>query len=75
MIPAQLEERIKQLGPDTQVKVVDLTGTEDHYQVEVKSSVFANLSMLERHKKVYDLVRAEVNSGEIHALSLSTQTL
>jgi hypothetical protein len=32
MTPEQVKTRIEQLAPGTQAEVIDLTGTQDHYQ-------------------------------------------
>lgn len=74
MTPVQLKERIEKLSPETQVEVNDLTGTMDHYQAIVVSPVFSNKMMIEQHRMVFKLVQAEVDSGELHALTLKTYT-
>jgi acid stress-induced BolA-like protein IbaG/YrbA len=56
------------------VKVVDLTGTMDHYQVTVVSSAFQGMKMMEQHRRVMAQVQAEIDSGEVHALSMKTYT-
>lgn len=53
---------------------MDLTGTQDHYQVVVVSSAFEGKAMIEQHRMVMGLVRAEVDSGELHALTMRTFT-
>lgn len=72
MAPHQLKARIESLAPGTQAEVVDLTGTQDHYQAVVVSPVFTGRRMMEQHKMVYDLFKAEIDSGEVHALTLKT---
>ncbi len=70
----QLKKRLETLGPDTHVEVVDLTGTQDHWQARVISSVFVGKPMIDQHRMVLGLVQAEVDSGEVHALTLKTYT-
>lgn len=70
----QLKARIELLGPGTQVQVTDVTGAQDHYQATVVSPVFEGKLMIEQHRMVLALVDVEVNSGELHALSLKTYT-
>ena len=72
MTPADLKSRLETLAPDTQADVMDLTGTQDHYQAVVVSSVFQGKMMLEQHRLVYALVQKEMDSGEVHALTLKT---
>ena len=71
---AQLKERLQALAPDTQADVVDMTGTQDHYQAVVISSAFEGKMMIEQHRMVFRLLQAEVDSGEVHALTLKTYT-
>ena len=71
---AQLKERLQTLAPETQADVVDMTGTQDHYQAVVISSAFEGKMMIEQHRMVFRLLQAEVDSGEVHALTLKTYT-
>lgn len=74
MTPDQLKARLETLGPGTIAQIVDLTGTLDHYQATVVSPLFEGKMMIDQHRMVLDLVQAEVDSGEVHALSLKTYT-
>ena len=74
MNPGQLKQRLESLAPQTDVEVVDMTGTQDHYQVVIVSPVFAGKMMLEQHRMVMALVQAEIDSGEVHALTMKTYT-
>ena len=74
MTPAQLKTRLESLAPGTRAEVTDLTGTQDHYQAVVVSPAFADKMMIEQHRMVYRIVQAEVDSGEVHALTLKTFT-
>ena len=74
MSPNELKSKLETLAPETRVEIVDLTGTLDHYQAIVVSPVFAGKMMIEQHKMVMNLVQAEINSGEVHALTLKTYT-
>ncbi|MGK5084262.1 BolA/IbaG family iron-sulfur metabolism protein [Bdellovibrionota bacterium FG-1] len=74
MTPAQIKERIELLAPGTQAEVMDLTGTYDHYQAVVVSPAFAGKMMMEQHRMIYGLFKAEMESNEVHALSLKTFT-
>ncbi len=70
MTPEQIEARLRQAYPDAKIEVVDLTGTQDHYQVVVESEVFESLSRLERQRHVMNVFNAELKSGEVHALTI-----
>jgi stress-induced morphogen len=74
MTPAELKLRLETLAPGTIAMVNDLTGTQDHYEATIVSPAFAGKLPVEQHKMVYALVRAEMDSGEVHALTLKTRT-
>lgn len=74
MKPEELKTRLEQLAPGTQADVMDLTGTQDHYQAVIVSPSFSGKLMLEQHRMVYALVQKEMDSGEVHALTLKTFT-
>lgn len=73
MSPEQIKQRLKESFPHGEVEVTDLTGTEDHYEVFVRSEQFRGLSRIEQHQKVMTAFAAELKSGEVHALSIKTQ--
>ena len=70
----QLKARIQQLHPATEVLVKDLTGTEDHWQVTVVSPAFEGKMMVEHQRMIMGLLKAEIDSNEVHALSMKTFT-
>jgi acid stress-induced BolA-like protein IbaG/YrbA len=74
MTSDQLKARIETLANGTQAEVIDLTGTQDHYQALVISDAFEGKMMIEQHRMVFGLVKPEVDSGELHALTLKTYT-
>jgi stress-induced morphogen len=74
MTPDQLKARIEALGPGTEAEIFDLTGTQDHYQALIVSPAFEGRMMIEQHRLVYQLLQAEIDSGEVHALTLKTYT-
>lgn len=74
MTPDQLKSRLESLSPGTRAEVVDMTGTQDHYQAIIVSTAFQGKMMIEQHRMVLALVQAEVDSGEVHALTMKTFT-
>lgn len=74
MNPIELKRKIETLSPGTDAQVMDLTGTEDHYQAVVVSPLFQGKLSIERHRIVMDLLKEEIDSGEVHALTLKTYT-
>lgn len=69
----QIEAKIRGAFPDARVVVTDLTGTRDHWQVEVVSQAFEGLNRLARQRRIYDLFQEELK-GPLHALTLKTRT-
>lgn len=59
--------------PDGQIRVIDLTGTSDHFGVDVTSTRFEGLSLIEQHKLVHAAVGAHLTEA-IHALDIKTRT-
>jgi len=72
MTAAELKTRIETLAPGTKVEVVDLTGTQDHWQATIVSPAFSGKTLIEQHRMVFDLLKQEVESNEVHALTLKT---
>jgi acid stress-induced BolA-like protein IbaG/YrbA len=70
----QLKATIETALPGADVTLVDTTGTGDHFQARVVWSGFAGKSMIEQHQMVYAPFRAELATGELHALALQTYT-
>jgi stress-induced morphogen len=73
MKPEAITAKIRAALPDAQVRLKDLTGTEDHWQAEIVSEAFAGLSPLARHRLVMAAL-AEEMKGPIHALTLDVKT-
>jgi stress-induced morphogen len=73
MTPDQMKQRLTTAFPNADIEVNDLTGTEDHYEVFVRSNAFQGLSRIEQHQKVMSAFQAELKTGEVHALSIRTQ--
>uniref|UniRef100_A0A7S4DGY9 BolA-like protein n=1 Tax=Lotharella globosa TaxID=91324 RepID=A0A7S4DGY9_9EUKA len=46
---------------------------ETHFTVEVVSDKFEGVSLVKRHRMIYEIVKAELDAG-VHALSLKTKT-
>jgi stress-induced morphogen len=74
MKPEQVKERIEQTFPGSVVVVRDLTGTQDHYEVEVTSALFKDQSRIDRQRSVMDALSEELKTGEVHALTIRTHT-
>ncbi len=72
MTADELKERIQMLGPHTEVEVKDLTGTQDHWQVVVVSPAFEGKMSFQQQKMVMALLKDEIASNEVHALTMKT---
>lgn len=72
MTRKEIEARLKSAFPDSDFVVTDLTGTEDHYDVQISSTIFQGLSRMAQHQAVMRAFAAELKTGEVHALSIKT---
>ncbi len=70
----QIVTMIQAEMPDAEVRVNDLTGGGDHFEVTVVSSQFAGRSLVQQHQLVYKSVQQAMSSEAIHALALKTYT-
>lgn len=68
-----MKHRLLIAYPDALVEVVDLTGTQDHWEVSVETGAFKGLSRIQQHQSVMAVFGPELKTGEIHALSIKTQ--
>lgn len=68
----QIKNRLIENFPDAEVSVLDLTGTQDHWQVQIATKCFQGLSRIQQHQKVMKVFDPELQTGEVHALSLKT---
>lgn len=64
---------IREAFPDAQVRIHDLTGTMDHFQVLVRSHAFAGKSLMDRHRLVEKALKQARDDGRIHALAIRTE--
>jgi len=58
---------------DAKCRVFDLTGTSDHFEVQVESAAFEGKSLIEQHKMVHKAVGMHLTTT-IHALQIKTST-
>lgn len=71
MTPTELKAKLLAAFPDADVKVTDLTGTQDHYQAKIVAVEFAGKSKIEQHRMVY-VALGDAMKGAVHALALET---
>ena len=68
-----IKQKIEDSIAKSKVEVIDTTGTGDHFSVVVISDVFDNMSLIERHKLIYQSLNQYITK-EIHALQIKTYT-
>jgi stress-induced morphogen len=71
MKPDELKATLLRAFPGSDVEIIDLTGTSDHYQARIVSSSFEGKGKLEQHRMVYAAL-GEAMKGAVHALALNT---
>ena len=70
----RLETLLRDAFPDaTDLRLVDRTGTGDHFHVLVQSPRFDGLSLVEQHKLVYAALSEPLDDGTIHELRITTK--
>jgi stress-induced morphogen len=67
----QIERKLKESLPSATIKVHDMTGGGDHWQLQIRASEFRGKSMVEQHRMVYAALGTWMEK-EIHALALDT---
>lgn len=71
MTPLEIETFIKTAFPDAEMKLVDLAGDNDHYELTVISEQFRGKSRVQQHQMVYNALKGNMG-GVLHALALKT---
>jgi len=69
MDPEAIRGRLLATFPDALCELVDLTGTQDHYELHIASDAFRGLPALRQHRLVYQALGQDVGTA-IHALAL-----
>jgi stress-induced morphogen len=67
-----LTKLIRSELPDAEVRIVDRTGTMDHFNLVVRSKAFAGRTLIEQHQLVYGALKAALKDGRVHAVELRT---
>ena len=69
----EIKERLIKNFPGDKVEAFDLRGSSDHFSVVVISDKFKDISLVDRHRKIYSIFKDEI-SKEIHAMQIKTYT-
>ena len=72
--PEEIKTTLEKALPGSTVETRDLTGGGDHWQVIIVSPAFEGKGLLEQHRLVNDILKAEIGDQRIHALALKTFT-
>ncbi len=71
MAQSDLERRLTEAFPNSEVTVTDLAGDGDHYRARIVSPAFKGLPRVRQHQLVNKAL-ADVLGGALHALALET---
>ena len=74
MSPSDIQATLEKALPESVVRVDDLTGGGDHFQVFIVAPAFDGKSLVEQHQMVYGVLKEALGSEQIHALALKTYT-
>ena len=68
-----IKKRLIEKFPNSFVEVEDMTMNNNHFSLLVISEKFHGLSLIDRHKMIYNIFSDEL-TNEIHALQIKTYT-
>ena len=69
----KIKERIEHKIPGASAEIKDLGGG-DHIHALVIADAFEGKSLIQQHKLILDLFAKEIQSNDVHALSMKTLT-
>ena len=73
MTPDEIKNILLQKLAGAEVEVEDMTGTFDHFQVQVAWKEFLGKPLIKQHKIVHDALLDALEDGRIHALKIKTE--
>jgi acid stress-induced BolA-like protein IbaG/YrbA len=62
------------IAADLPCEHLAVAGDGQHFEALIVSGEFAGMSPVKRQQRVYQAIRAQLDSGELHALSMKTLT-
>ena len=74
MLNHEVKERIESGISESECVVSEFSGGTDHYSVIVISDAFHGVASLKRHRMIMELFKNEMDTGEVHALTIKTFT-
>ena len=69
----EIEELIRKSFPKARITITDLAGDGNHWAAEVIDESFRGKNRVEQQRAVNAAVRPQIDSGELHALALTTK--
>ena len=69
---SEIETLIRTAIPSAKVEVSDMTGTGDHFEIQVVSKAFEGKTLIEQHKMVFSALQKEMDD-RIHAVKIKTR--
>jgi len=75
MTQEQIISRLQDKFPGADIQVYDMTGTQDHWAVNISASAFTGLTRIQQHKLVMNAFDNELKTGEVHALTMKTKEI
>ena len=70
--PEEIHKKLSEKLPGAEITVQDMTGTFDHFQVQVMWSGFNGKGLIQQHQLVNRALQEDLDSGAIHALKIKT---
>lgn len=74
MFTEEVKKLLQPAFPNAQIFVGDLTGSQDHFQIQVVSEVFKGKTLIEQHQLVQTALQDALSDGRIHAIAIKTCT-
>ncbi len=68
----EVQKIVSQTFPAAEVTVMDMTGTQDHFEVTVLWEGFRGKSLIQQHKMVHEALAGALEDGRIHAVKIKT---
>ena len=70
---SEIEALIRETFPNAKITITDLAGDGNHYAAEVIDASFKDMNRVQQQRAVSAAIRAKLDSGELHALALTTR--
>lgn len=72
--PDEVKKMLEPDFPDARIEVSDMTGSMDHFDIEIVSPTFEGLTLIKQHRLVQKPLQGALADGRIHAIAIKTYT-